>query len=407
MSNFLAVATVTAALQKLLEVHVTPDVAGSTVTTDRPDTKKSQTQPAINVYLYHVEPNAALLGSDLPTRRADGTLAQRARAAVDLHYLFTFYGNDAELEPQRLLGAAVRTLHSHPIVSRDLVAAVVAAAGAVTPRHPSLATSDLGDALDVVRVCPHPLDLEALSKLWSVFFQTPYALSMAWTASVVLLEETTTPIEAKPVLVPALSVAPLLRPVIGAVTMAADPAAPITAGTVRITGDELLGDTTTVRVGGVDLAPEPSPATSAVIEVDLAAAVGSLRAGPVAFQIVQARLVGPADEPRGEIASDPRVVALHPTLTSVSASAGQVTANTDIPIRAGQQAVVQFLLPAAGASAAVFAAGPLAADTTTVTVAPTGLANGTYGVSVLVDGVDSLLTRDANGVITAPTVTIP
>ena len=149
MSNFLAVATVTAVLQKLLEQDVVGDVPGATVTTDRPDTKKAQTAPAINVFLYHVEPSPALRDADLPTRRPDGTLAQRARAAVDLHYLLTFYGNDAEFEPQRLLGATVRTFHARPIITRDLIAAVVAAAGANTPRHASLGSSAM--VIDVMR----------------------------------------------------------------------------------------------------------------------------------------------------------------------------------------------------------------------------------------------------------------
>ena len=42
------------------------------------------------------------------------------------------------------------------------------------------------------------MNLEELSKLWSVFFQTPYALSIAYQASVVLIEPDLEPIDAAP-----------------------------------------------------------------------------------------------------------------------------------------------------------------------------------------------------------------
>src|SRR5271165_5220408 len=82
-----------------------PDLSGAAVTTLRPDAQLSVADATgINIFLYQVLPNASLRNCDLPTRRSDGTLVQRPRIALDLNYLFTFYGNDAELEPQRLLG---------------------------------------------------------------------------------------------------------------------------------------------------------------------------------------------------------------------------------------------------------------------------------------------------------------
>jgi Pvc16 N-terminal domain len=63
----------------------------------------SPPQPAVNVYLYQVTPNAAHQNNDAPTRRSDGTLTQRPQAAFDLHCLFTFHGNDATLQPQLLV----------------------------------------------------------------------------------------------------------------------------------------------------------------------------------------------------------------------------------------------------------------------------------------------------------------
>jgi hypothetical protein len=408
MSNFLAVATVTAALQRLLRELVAADVPGATVTTDRPDTKKAQTQPAVNLFLYQVSPDPAWRNLDLPTRRPDGSVVQRPQAALDLHYLISFYGNDGELEPQRLLGSTVRTLNGRPVITRELIRAVVADAGAATqPVHPSLAGTDLADAVDLVRICPLPLDLEELSKLWSVFFQTPYALSTAWSAAVVLLEERDEPVPSLPVAEPVLAVAPLRHPVVDRVAVAADPALPVTAdATIRLTGTQLRGDTTAVHLGGVELAP--SSTTDSALEVDLSEAPATaFRAGTTTVEVVQRWLVGTPPSPRGEVVSPPVVVPLHPRVVATTASAGTVSVQTDVTVGVGQRVALQLLDPTTGTIVKVLTVGDRTADTTSVAVPSSGLPGGTYALVLLVDGAGSPVERDQAGTITAPTVALP
>ena len=74
--------------------------------------------PGVNMFFFQVTPNAALRNDDLPLRRSDGTLSTRPRAAVDLHYLFTFYGDESTYEPERLLGCVVSALHARPALAR-------------------------------------------------------------------------------------------------------------------------------------------------------------------------------------------------------------------------------------------------------------------------------------------------
>jgi hypothetical protein len=407
VSNFLAVATVTAAIQQLLGQPAADDVPGATVSTDRPDTKKNQTAPQINVYLYHVSPDPFARAVDLPTRRSDGTQVQPAQAALDLHYLLTFYGDDKELEPQRLLGSAVRTLHTQPVLTRELIGDVVAAANANPAIHPSLVTTDLADAIDVVRVCPMPLDLEQLSKLWSVFFQTPYALSTAYTASVVLIEDASKVSTGPPVLSPVLSVFPIPKPTIESVTVSGSPFAPITANRViEISGTQLKGDETTARLGGVDLTPTSTSATSVV--VDLASApAGALRAGTVAVQVVQARLVGDPPEPRGQVSSPVYPVQLHPRVVSVAHAGGTLMVTSDVTVSTRQRAAVELVNTATDAVVALLNVPDRTDDGTSLGVSVAGVAGGTYGVVLLVDGAPSPVTRDGAGHITNPTVTLP
>ena len=65
--------------------------------------------------------------------------------------------------------------------------------------------SNLADAVERVKFTQSPLSLEELSKLWSVFFQAPYALSVAYQATVVLIDGEENPSPALPVLTRGLS----------------------------------------------------------------------------------------------------------------------------------------------------------------------------------------------------------
>jgi hypothetical protein len=393
MSGFLAVATVTAALQKLLGDAVAADVPGGKVTTERPD-KAAPTLPTANLYLYQVIPDPSARNLDLPTRRSDGSPVVRARAAIDLHYLISFYGKDAELEPQRLLGSVVRRLNARPLITRELIAAVITDAGEHPPIHEWIATTDLGEADDLVRICPLPLNLEELSKLWSVFFQTPYTLSTAWSASVVLLEEEGPQRSAPPPAAAALSVRPLSRPLITRIEVAGDPTAPITGDAIlRVTGSGLRGDTTAVRVGGAELPIPPEAAGDVALEVDLSiASPGMLRAGRVAVLVVERQLVGTPPQPRGEVISAPFTVTLRPHATKASVAADGVTVTTDLTVGAHQRVVLQLLDPDTGDILRLLDGPERSVDATSVTVPVTGVPAGSYRAQLLVDGAATIET---------------
>ena len=75
MSNFLAVATVTAALRRQLQSTVGADVPGAEVRAGRPEGLTGGTPPTrVTIYLYQVASNGAFRNADLPTRTAGGDL---------------------------------------------------------------------------------------------------------------------------------------------------------------------------------------------------------------------------------------------------------------------------------------------------------------------------------------------
>jgi len=187
MSNTLAVATVTATLQRLLQTTAATEVPGTEVKTMRPDAhasrEKGEAAPLINIYLYQVLPNTAYRNEELPLRSHDGKLINTPTIPLDLYYLFSFYGDEQTIIPQRLLGSVVEILHTRPILDPDTIVATIS-----NTAFDFLQGSNLHEQVEQVKFSPFSMDLEELSKLWSVFFQTPHALSVSYRASVVLIE---------------------------------------------------------------------------------------------------------------------------------------------------------------------------------------------------------------------------
>lgn len=333
MSNFLAVATVTEALRSRVTDAVVASVPGVlvNVTAARPDAiKQDDGNGHVSVFLYRVSPNSSLRNVDLPTRRGSGSLIDRPRVALDLHYLVSFFGPAAEAVPERMLGAMVTRLHSRPVLDTALVEGVVAS-------QPFLAGSDLADAFETVKLTQEPLSLEELSKIWSIFFQVPYCLSVAYRASALLLEEEIstqpalpvrgpTPDPVDPALPPRdgrrIFVETLRPPRIEAVVSAAGDGEPITAdGAILIRGTNLRGNPTGVTLGGVAINPPPVDPGDTEIEVALSTPPlpgETRRAGIQGVQVVHERLLGdPATAHRG-VESNVFPFVLRPRILSVA-----------------------------------------------------------------------------------------
>ncbi|MCX4969413.1 DUF4255 domain-containing protein [Streptomyces sp. NBC_00654] len=191
MSNALAVATVTQALALLIESNLGPEMDIAVKVETRKPPSEPPGEPTITVFLYQVTPNAAMRNNDLPTRASDGTLRNRAAAPLDLHYVISAYGEEAELVGQRLLGCVIRTLHEIPVLPKELIE--------LAAERPYLSGSDLAASIQKVRFTPTVMDVDETSKLWGMLHQTPYTLSVAYQASLVVIEGREKPVPAKPV----------------------------------------------------------------------------------------------------------------------------------------------------------------------------------------------------------------
>ena len=412
MSNFLGIATVTAALGQILSEALVPDVDDAKVTTFRPDTNGNMPTTGVNIFLYQVTPNAAWQNADLPTRRANGDLVQRPRAALDLHYLLTFYGDEGKLVPQRVLGSVVRTLHAQPILTRDLIRKTIA-----KNEFDFLVTSNLADSIELVKFTPLPLSLEDLSKLWSVYFQTPYSLSVAYQATVVLIESEDSTHAALPVRARNIYVAPFRQPLIENVRAADGAPVIVSTSTLVIAGKRLRGDATQVLISGIDATAGIQSLTDSEIRLTQPA---GLRAGVQGLQVIQPRLMGTPPVAHVGVASNLAAFVLHPTINKkvdnspdVTVALPNVTVKLSPPVSRSQD--VRLLLNEFnGARAYSFDAAPHNADTDpevtdTLVFAVAGVEPGDYLARVQVNGAESPLelSTDANDpVYVGPRVTI-
>ena len=115
MSNYLAVATVTAALHRLLEATAGADAGRDRVPRPETSTNGTSLRSSTSTSTRSTPTRPSATATCRPGRPC--RLLQRPVAALDLHYLFTFNGADKELEPQRLLGSVIRTLHAQPFLT--------------------------------------------------------------------------------------------------------------------------------------------------------------------------------------------------------------------------------------------------------------------------------------------------
>src|SRR5262249_15563535 len=96
---------------------------------------------------------------------------------------------------QRLMGHVVAALHDRPVLTRTMIEEAIASADF----NAFLGGSDLTNEIEQVKFSQLAFSLEELAKLWSVFFQIPYRLSLPYVASLVLIERQPVPTRALPV----------------------------------------------------------------------------------------------------------------------------------------------------------------------------------------------------------------
>lgn len=440
MSNALAIGAVTAVIKSLLENSLNQaDVVRNlgapavvTVLSPTPDdaTGGTQNRDRLNLFLYQTTPNPSWRNAGLPSRDGQGVRVSNAPLALDLHYLLTAYSKQS-FHAEILLGYAMQTLHETSILAREAIRnALRSLAANSEPAFKALATADLADQVEQIKITPQTMTTEEMSKLWSAV-QSPYRPTAAYQVSVVLIESQRPVKSTKPVLQRNLYIAPLVQPVIERLRSLEGDNQPIVMGsTVVIDGQHLKADSTTVNMGGVALPIATSAITDRQIQVPLATPAlpdslfNALRAGIQPVQVVHDLILGSPGDPHRGVESNVMAFVLRPTIRrdpalgdryQITVSGVQTEPNRD-PFRV----VTVGLTPAVGPEQRVrvllshrdnrqtltAVAEPRQVVTDTITARiPADLAAGTYLVQVQVDGAESPLVVDAENRFVAPSLT--
>ena len=184
MSNSLAIAAVSHLLVEQLKAALPDFMDDKFITVGPPQMmREGRKDPQVNLFLYQLGPDPAWRNQDIPTKPKSAF----PLLALKLNYLVTAFGkDDDDTQAHPMLGAVMLRLHSEPILPTKGLAK-------------EIADSNLADQFESVRLTLQPLTLDEATKLWSGF-QSPYRLSVAYEASVVLIESDKPARSAPPVL---------------------------------------------------------------------------------------------------------------------------------------------------------------------------------------------------------------
>ena len=199
MSTALAIAATTRVLSSVILQGIqsaesaTPGLSGilgsaPTMTSRAPDQLETGNGegPQLNLFLYQVSFNQGWREVALPSRNAAGDGVDRPPLGLDLHYMLTAYGPE-DYTPEILLGLGVQALHETPFLYRQKIRDVFTPPPPLSDIDQALATANLADQIEMIKIAPSPMNLEELSKLWTAL-QGKYRPSVAFNASVVLIE---------------------------------------------------------------------------------------------------------------------------------------------------------------------------------------------------------------------------
>ena len=402
MSNYLAIATVTATLQRILQASVQRDVDGVRVTAVKPGMIGSGTpELGVNLFLYHVSRNPGI-SPDMAASRLKSN-GSRRQTPLELYYMLSFYGNDTELEPHRLLGSVVRTFSDRTTLTPEMIQDTIADSS-----FTFLEISDLANQIQQLVISPVDMTVEDLSKVWSVFFQAPYLLSMAYKVTAVMIDGEDLGKRGLPVrdrsfrgILPFASY-PIVEQIINRVG-SLDPI--LSDSTILIRGKQLKATQTVVRLGSAEI-PIPDSMEMSNTEIALSLSLIAptlLRAGVQDLQIIHR--VQDGDRQR-QAESNVLPFVLRPGLKTIQVI--QQSGHEDdlrlaelsilVNLQVGAEQRVRLLLnewSVDNPKIYVFSVPPRQDDTDRLTIEVQDIHAGEYLVRLQIDGADSLLDVDS------------
>jgi Pvc16 N-terminal domain/IPT/TIG domain len=399
MSNALAIAAVSAVLRNLLNNavidHGVSATVGSpvTVTALPPDriTIGDSEQPQLNIFLYHVSTNSGWSNSALPSRDTQGNRVTNPPLALDLYYLLSAYGKH-DFDGEILLGCAMQTFHEIPVLPRDTIRSALAslpsALGSPSPNGP-LATADLAEQVELIKITPQLVSTEEVWRLWTAL-QAHYRPTAAYRISVVLIQSNRIAKAALPVSRRNIFTLPFRQPFIEQVT----PQMVVVGAPLTLSGQNFKAAQTKIAFGSTPLVDPTSITENQVTAIP----PPGLLAGINTIQIVQPLTFGTPADPHSGFESNVAPFMLAPQITTAPPLTIKTGTTLTLGIRppVGRAQDARLIIGERSITIPVRPANGPATTTSVDFPIPAGFPTGDFPLRVQIDGAPSPLEIDQN-----------
>jgi hypothetical protein len=406
MSDFFAVAGVTAVLKSLLTNALTSSGVNAAFATPAsvsalsPDlvTTGADEVPQLNLFMYYASFNANYRNAGLPSRDSLGSRLSNPPLALNLHYLVSAYGK-TELDPEILLAWAMQIFYENPILSRQTVQSLLTALASslgATAEMLAVSKSTLAAQFELIRIVPEALSNEEISKLWMAF-NTHYRPTTSYQISVVLIEETQPVKSNLPVQSRNVRALPMQGPVVENVS----PQSVVVGDVLTITGRDFIGDVPADTLvsfdGNSPVAPDTLQGNTIRITIP-----NTLQPGVRSVRVIRNVQFGTSADPHTGFTSEAALYQLRPIITNatpVAAKVGTPLAINVKPAVGRTQRVALFVGDYSIPLDTRPPSAPAVSNTLTFNIPgsfPFTTPATAQPLRVQVDGVDSSLTLDQN-----------
>jgi hypothetical protein len=248
VSNSLAISAVSAAFLRRILAAANQAVPQAKARLGPPTAKLAEDGKAlVNLHLFRVEPNAAHVNNHLPSRDKTGLSRRPSRLALNLHYVMSFYGDHEKFEPDLMLAEVMLAMEYEPLLSKSTISSAVA-------DNEEIAATDLADAIAPLRVSRQLLTIDDFSKIWSIFYQVPYAISLVYEVNHLEIETRDPTAVPLPVARPDLWVSPHTSLRLDSAGASVDSTtSPVWGGTLHVRGQGLAIPGLSLEVDGTPL----------------------------------------------------------------------------------------------------------------------------------------------------------
>jgi len=320
MSDYLAVAGVSAILKQTLIDALSPngphsivDPSKPAVTVGPPDLIATGAEEPVqlNLFMYYASQNPAFRNMCLPQADSQGNKLSNPPLALNLHYLVSAYGK-SEYDAELMLGWAMKVFHENPVYSQNQINNLLSEmSGSSVPEIQLLVQTTLASQVESIKVTPESLSNEEIARLWMAF-QTHYRTTTSYQVTVVLIQDSSTVKSNLPVQSRNIATLAMPPPVVKTIS----PTSVAVGDMLTLTGSYFLGskatDTMVQFDGELPLVPAASVQDSTV-RVKVPA---TLPAGVRSVRVVRQVSFGVSTDPHPGFSSNPVQFFLVPTITT-------------------------------------------------------------------------------------------